>query len=113
MICLFPVVHTVILGDTIEGLATIYHTSVNDIIANNPGIMPRFLNPGMRLMICPGREFFIRTQFPLQNIPWWLWQAIQSRPPQNQPQPPQPPRPPQQPARPPQGVMPTFPTNPR
>ena len=57
MNCSNSIEHTVEAGDTLYKLSRQYKTTVSSIILSNPRINPYNLQIGMKIEICPGREY--------------------------------------------------------
>jgi len=51
--CQNPVLHTIVAGDTLWALSQRFHTSVDEILALNPGTEIYNLQIGATLLICP------------------------------------------------------------
>lgn len=63
MNCSNSIEHTVEAGDTLYKLSRQYKTTVSSIILSNPRINPYNLQIGMKIEICPGREY-TRPEMP-------------------------------------------------
>lgn len=57
MYCQNRIVHTVQEGDSLYRLARQYDTTVTELILGNPGVNPYNLQVGMRLTVCPGKDY--------------------------------------------------------
>lgn len=63
------ITHTVREGDNFYQLARYYHTTVGEIMAQNPGIDPYNLQVGTRLNICRGASFPLRYNTTRSRVP--------------------------------------------
>ena len=61
--CSNSIEHTVEAGDTLYKLSRQYKTTVSSIFLSNPRINPYNLQIGMKIEICPGREY-TRPEMP-------------------------------------------------
>lgn len=71
MNCSNSIEHTVEAGDTLYKLSRQYKTTVSSIILSNPRINPYNLQIGMKIEICPGREY-TRPEMPGNTGDSWI-----------------------------------------